>query len=90
MRRVKDILDVEMTGLGGNLDIGVRLRKEMVFKFQVWLIRWEIMVFVKEFCIYKCGNHFGSSVNEFSFYHVEFQHFIGKSYTCVTRLKISS
>lgn len=33
VRRVKDILDVEMIGFGGNLDIGVRLRKEMVFKF---------------------------------------------------------
>lgn len=55
MRRAKDILDAEMTGLGGNLDTGVRLRKEMVFKFQVWLIRWEIMVFVKEFVYVSVG-----------------------------------
>lgn len=50
-RIVKGILEVEMTGLCDKLDIGVRLRKGMVFKFQVWLIRWNIMVFVKELCM---------------------------------------
>lgn len=48
VRIMKGILEVEMTELCGKYDIGVRWRKDVVFKFCVWLSKCDIMVFFKK------------------------------------------
>lgn len=67
VRIVKGILEVETTELCGKYDIGVRWKKDVVFKFCVWLIKCNIMVFFKKNCICKYEDYFRRSDNDFKF-----------------------
>lgn len=76
VRIVKGILEVETTELCGKYDIGVRWKKDVVFKFCVWLIKCNIMVFFKKKTVYISMRTISEEViMTSSFYLVASEHF---------------
>lgn len=75
VRIVKGILEVETTELCGKYDIGVRWKKDVVFKFCVWLIKCNIMVFKKKTVYVSMRTISEEVIMTSSFYLVASEHF---------------